>query len=104
MNVIESIVKVGDTQTEVRLQCGCHARYNNDNGVKPGCAAFCEACDDRRSMGLPHPDVVLDKLVEDYVITMQAQGHVIGANDRVAIRRAAGIQYAWYCAFKRVLP
>lgn len=103
MNVIESIVKVGVEDTTVRLQCGCRVKYPTFANAKPGQEATCPACDERRADNLPHPDNVLDALVEDYVTTMQAQGHLIGPNDRVAIRRAANIQYAWYCAFKRVL-
>jgi hypothetical protein len=52
---------------------------------------------------LPKPDDVLDAIVNDYVATMHAQGIAIGDPERVAIRRAANIQYAWYAAMRRVL-
>lgn len=111
MNVIESVLKVTDDETTVRLSCGHNVLIDTRFGptVRPGSACGCIECGrgvgERRTLGpdLPHPDNVLDALVEDYVTTIQAQGHIIGPNDRVAIRRAANIQYAWYCAFKRVL-
>lgn len=57
----------------------------------------------REGVQLPKPEDVLDAITDEYVATMQAQGIVIGTPERVAIRRAANIQYAWFCAMRRVI-
>lgn len=105
MNVIESVTH-RENDNLVRLTCG-HKVITSNPHVRAGNQwANCEDCAiaARRKLDLPHPDKVLDALVDDYVTTMQAQGHAIATVDKVAIRRAANIQYAWYCAMRRVLP
>jgi|HubBroStandDraft_3_1064219.scaffolds.fasta_scaffold270523_3 uncharacterized protein YbbK (DUF523 family) len=101
MNIIES-VRHRETDNLVRLTCG-HTIVTTNPHVRAGSAFECPECpEQRKGLQLPKPEAVLDKLVDDYAATMQAQGHTIGTAERVAIRRAANIQYAWWAAIQRV--
>ena len=89
----------------VTLDCGHKAQTNAPN-LAVGQPYPCPACaveERRKGVQLPKPEDVLDAVVQDYVASMQAQGIQIGIPETQAIRRAANIQYAWYCAFRRVL-
>lgn len=104
MKRIDSIV-AGENDSRLTLECG-HVILTNSPHATVGMPWECPACDvieRRKGLVLPKPEDVLDAIADDYIATMQAQGVVIGIPERVAIRRAAGIQYAWYCAFRTVL-
>jgi hypothetical protein len=101
---IESIV-AGENDSRLTLECGHAILTNSPNAVigMPWPCPACEVAERRKGLVLPKPEDVLDAITEEYAATMQAQGVVIGAPERVAIRRAANIQYAWYGAFRKVL-
>lgn len=107
MNIVESIVKRGEFLTVARLQCGHELTFASDAPhIQLGGRAHCPECDDsaicRRRNVQALTDAQLNAVVDDYVMTMQARGFVIGKPEEVAIRRAAAIQDAWRVAFKRV--
>lgn len=93
---------------KLTLECG-HKIITTAPNVVVGQPWDCPECrserlaERRAGLVLPKPEDVLDAIAEEYVATMQAQGIAIGAPERVAIRRAANIQYAWYCAMRAVL-
>jgi hypothetical protein len=51
-----------------------------------------------KSARYPEPAAVLDFITNDYIATMQAQGHVVDDVGRAAIRRMANIHYAFFMA------
>ena len=104
MTRIDSIESLEDRDI-LTLECGHRVITTSPNTVVGHLwrCLICETSERRKRMQLPKPEDVLDAIVEDYVTTMQAQGVVIGTPERVAIRRAANIQYAWFCALRRVV-
>jgi hypothetical protein len=101
---IESI-EAGENDSRLTLECG-HAILTNSPNAVVGTPWECPACaaiERRKGLVLPKPEDVLDAITEEYVATMQAQGVAIGVPERAAIRRAANIQYAWFCAIQTVL-
>ena len=104
MKRIDSIV-AGENDSRLTLECG-HAILTNSPNATVGMPWQCPACEvteRRKGLVLPKPEDVLDAIVDDYVATMQAQGIAIGIPERVAIRRAANIQFAWYSAIARAM-
>lgn len=99
MNVIEMITR-REHDNHIRLTCG-HEFITPNPHVRVGNQYHCLDCHEKPRM--PNPELVLDAIVDEYVAIMQAQGIAIGAPERIAIRRAANIQYAWYCAMRAVL-
>jgi hypothetical protein len=98
-------IEAGENDSRLTLECG-HVILTNSPNATVGMVWECPACaviERRTGVVLPKPEDVLDAIVDDYVVTMQAQGVNIGVPERVAIRRAANIQYAWFCAFARVI-
>jgi hypothetical protein len=98
-------IEAGENDSRLTLECG-HVVLTNSPHVSVGIPWQCPACEvkeRRKGLVLPKPEEVLDAIVDDYVATMQAQGIAIGIPERTAIKRAANIQYAWYCAFRSVL-
>jgi hypothetical protein len=101
---IESIV-AGENDSRLTLECG-HVILTNSPNAVVGVVWACPACavaERRKGLVLPKPEDVLDAITDEYIATMQAQGVAIGIPEKVAIRRAANIQYAWYRAFRAVL-
>ena len=107
MTRIDSIESLADCNV-LTLECG-HTPQTTAPNVSVGQPWDCTQCraerliNRRAGLALPKPEDVLDLIAEEYLATMQAQGIAIGAPERVAIRRAANIQYAWYCAMRAVL-
>lgn len=106
MNVVESILEITDVYIKFRASCGhelvttTHVKVGSPFGFPcPACVP--ETVGNR--FRAPKPEDVLDAIVEEYVTIMHAQGVIIGVPERVAIRRAANIQYAWYCSMRAVL-
>lgn len=104
MTRIDSIV-AGENDSRLTLECG-HVILTNSPHATVGMSWECPACavaERRKGIVLPKPEDVLDAIVDDYVATMQAQGIAIGIPERVAIRRAANIQFTWYSAIARAM-
>ena len=104
MKRIDSIV-AGENDSRLTLECG-HVILTNSPHATVGMPWECPACDvieRRKGLVLPKPEDVLDAIADDYIATMQAQGVVIGIPERVAIKRAANIQYAWFVAIRTAL-
>lgn len=104
MKRIDSI-EAGENDARLTLECGHEILTNSPNAVV-GMAWECPACaviERRKGLVLPKPEDVLDAITDEYIATMQAQGINIGIPEKIAIRRAANIQLAWYYAFRAVL-
>jgi|SRR5882672_740693 len=98
---VETIAILEDKSMLV-LTCG-HTVSTTAPNVAIGQPWACPSCERRKDLVLPKPEDVLDAIAAEYVATMQAQGFVIGEPEEAAIRRAANIQYTWYCAMRAVL-
>lgn len=98
-------IEAGENDSRLTLECG-HVILTNSPHATVGMSWACPACEvaeRRKGLVMPKPEDVLDAITDEYIATMQAQGVMIGIPERVAIRRAANIQFAWFCAIRAVL-
>jgi hypothetical protein len=97
MTRIEAIESLAD-ENVMTLECG-HRMSTTAPNVTVGMPWECR---------LPHApltpthDATLDNITAYYIEAMTKQGHVFGEAERAAVRRAANIQYTWYCAMRRL--
>jgi hypothetical protein len=118
--VIATHTDIDDKILRIDLDCGHSVRGSLFN-IGNGDVFYCSHCpaggeagevvpvkpawpEQRKGVQMPKAEDVLDAIADDYANTMLAQGVVIGAPERIAIRRAANIQLAWYYAMRRVIP